>query len=572
MYKEQLQQHLQKILGLDVTVEIPPDNTLGDYSLPCFAFAKQRKQSPAQIATAFLGLLSDNKPPYISTIETKGPYLNFTLNKTMVAQQLIPRILQAGKTYGHSLIGKGKTVVIEYASPNTNKPLHLGHLRNIALGSSLSTIYASQGYSVVRANIVNDRGIHICKAMLAYALEGHNATPEQKGRKPDHFVGDYYVKFGQLEKEDPSLIQQAQDMLQKWEQGDKEIRKLWKLLRNWCQEGFEETYEQLETGFDRIDYESDIWKEGKDIVIKGLDKGVFIKDETGAVIAPLEDLEIEGKKGVLPNKVLLRSDGTTLYMTQDMYLAVKREADLHFDELIYVVGSEQILHFKELFAILQLLGYDWVHGCTHLAHGMVYLPEGKMKSREGIVVDADDMILQMTDLAREEIVSRDNTMREEQVHERAHSVGLAALKFMLLKIDAHKDTTFDPQQSISFEGDTGPYLQYTYARAASILRNLEDKHLNATFEQLEDLEEELVMQLLRFSQYINEALTHKKPHLIIHYLLDLCQLFNEFYHRHHVLNEADEEKRANRIALVQATKQVIGNGLQLVGIRPIERM
>ncbi len=400
--------------------------------------------------------------------------------------------------------------------------------------------------------------------MLAYALHGSGKTPQSEGRKPDHFVGDYYVKYSKNVANNPALAQEAQDLLNKWESGDEQTRALWKQIRQWCEEGFEQTYSDLEVGFERIDYESDIWKEGRDIVLSGLDKGVFVKNDTNAIVAPLSE------HAKLPDKVLLRSDGTTLYMTQDLYLAISRHKELNFNECIYVVGSEQNLHFAQLFKILELLGHTWAKNCHHYSYGMVYLPEGKMKSREGIVVDADDIILTMSDLAREEIAKR-QTLQEQELHDRAHAVGLAALKFMMLKIDAIKDLTFDPNESISFEGDTGPYLQYTHARAASILRKVEG-HNTASFDSLDNVEKELTMQLSNFPSTSKDAYTHRRPHIIAQYLLALAQKFNEFYHANTVLKEADTNKKNNRIALVRMTKQTLANGLKLLGIRAIEEM
>jgi arginyl-tRNA synthetase len=569
MYEQKVKEWLSVELGQEVSVSIPPDMKLGDFSIPCFPFAKLLKKSPMDVAKDFKAKLSSTLPEFVEKIELAGPYLNVFLDKTVVAREVVAAIRSSKDRFGTSKIGKGKRVIIEFASPNTNKPLHLGHIRNICLGSSISKLYKSQGYEVIRANIVNDRGIHICKSMIAYILHGNGATPESTGRKADHFVGDYYIKFAQEEKNDPSLIKQAQELLQKWESADTTTRELWKRMRDWCEKGFSQTYDLLEVGFDTIEHESDIYQQGKSVVEEGIQKGVFVKDETGAVIAPLEDTT------KLPNKVLIRSDGTSIYITQDMYLARKRHEELTFDELVYVVGSEQILHFKILFETLRLLGHDWVDTCHHFAYGMVYLPEGKMKSREGIVVDADDLILEMDDLAKMQIVERDDTLQEEELHERAHSVGLAALKFMMLKVDATKDIHFDPKQSIQFEGDTGPYLQYTHARAASILRiaaSLGVLPATPKFENLSPVEEKLVIIMTRFGSTVTDAQQHRKPHIIIQYLLELAQAFNEFYHSKSVLKEADIDTKQSRLELVIATKQVLANGLRLLGIRPIEKM
>jgi len=567
MHKETIAAYVKEKLKKVIILDSPPDRAFGDLAFACFSFAKEMKKSPNVIAEEFREILQKNIPHYLDRIETKGAYVNFFLDKSVLAREVIDRIAKEQKIFGHSTLGKGKTAIVEYASPNTNKPLHLGHIRNICLGACLSNLYQSQGFSVVRACIVNDRGIHISKSMLTYALYGEGKTPESEGRKPDHFVGDYYVLFAKKVQDDPQLLEQAQKLLQKWEQGDEETRRVWKLMKEWCEEGFDASYKHLEVGFDNIENESNIWTGGRDIVEEGLKKGVFEKDETGAVFAPLEEKE------KIPNKFLMRSDGTTLYMTQDMYLALKRKKEFGFHELIYVVGNEQKLHFRQLFAILKLLGHEWAERCYHFAHGMVYLPEGSMKSREGVVVDADDMMHQMEDLAREEIIKRDDTLREEELHERAHAVGLGALKFIVLKLDAIKDTVFDPKKSISFEGDTGPYLQYTHARAASILRKAVDvKVKEGTFKNLGTSGEVLVSVLSSFGETVTDAAMHKRPHVLVQYLLDLAQAFNEFYHNSPVMKEPDLQIQSDRIHLVKSAKQVIANGLRLLGIHPIEKM
>jgi len=454
--------------------------------------------------------------------------------------------------------------MIEYSQPNTNKPQHLGHVRNDLLGMSLSNILQWTGYKIIKANLINDRGIHICKSMLAYQKWGNNQEPDVKG---DHFVGKYYVMYAQKLKENPDLEKEAQDLLVKWEAGDKETIDLWKKMVDWCVKGFDQTYKDLGIEFDKVYFESQIYKEGKDIILDSLKKGTVTKDKKGAVIAELEP--------DLPNKVLLRSDGTSIYITQDIGLAVKKFKDYKLDKSIYVVGSEQNLYFKQLFAVLDLLGYPGVEKCYHLSYGMVYLPEGKMKSREGTVVDADDLITEVKDLSREELKKRYKEITEDELEKRAEQIGMGALKFMLLKQNPERDMTYDPKESISFEGETGPYLQYSHARICSILRKNETKDTKqedidfSLFK--EKVEFNLINKLFTYKQVVEDAANQYKPSLISRYLLDLTQLFNEFYHSCPVLKAEDNLKKA-RLLLIDKTKHVIKDALSLLGIDAPERM
>jgi len=569
-FRQEIIKLVEKEVKFDHSLlEVPPDNKLGDFALPCFPFAKEMKKRPNEIAEELAKNIKPND--IITEIKSTGPYLNFFVNRTRLAEDTTQDILKKKEKYGFSGIGDKKKVIVEFPSPNTNKPLHLGHLRNMALGESLSNIIESQGYNTIRVNLNNDRGIHICKSMLAYKKWGKDRTPGSEGKKSDHFVGDYYVRFCAEEKKDPEFSKEAQEMLKRWEEGDPEVRALWKKMNHWAFEGFDKTYREFGLKkFAKVYFESETYKLGKEIVQDGLQKGIFTKKDDGAVAVDLE-------KEDLGEKVLLRADGTSVYVTQDLYLAQLKHKDFDYDRSVYVVASEQDYHFKVLFTLLKKMKYKFADGCHHFSYGMVNLPEGKMKSREGTVVDADDLILEMEDLAKEEIIKRYDDLEEQQIHDRSRVIGLGALKFYLLMIDAVKDMTFHPEQSISFEGDTGPYVQYTHARACSILRKAETQGINpeksADFTTLsEDQEFALVQALSEFPQRTEEAAGSYRPHFIAQYLLHLSRAFNEFYHSCPCLKEENKQLANARLLLVDCTRQVIMNGLQLLGIKAPEEM
>jgi len=550
-------------------IEVPPDTKLGDYAFPCFVLSKKLKKAPPQIAE----YLADKIQPddMISSVKNVGPYLNFFVNKAKLASTTLVRIQKEGVDYGKASVGSGKTVLIEYPGPNTNKPLHLGHVRNMALGQSMSKILGSQGFDVKRVNINNDRGVHICKSMLAYQKWGEGKTPESEDRKSDHFVGDYYVMFAQKAKEDDSLEEEAKAMLAKWEAGDKEIRALWKQMNDWAFSGFKDTYSRFGMeDFDKEYYESETYEGGKKTVAEGLKKGLFQKKDDGAAYI---DLSAEG----LGEKILLRSDGTSVYVTQDLYTAQLRHNDFSFDKMIYVVATEQNYHFKVLFTLLKKLGYAWAEGCHHFAYGMVHLPEGKMKSREGTVVDADDLMLDMQELAKKEIVKRHPDIEVQRADDRGHMIGLGAIKFYLLKTDAIKDITFNKEESLSFDGDSGPYLQYTHARACSILRKAADSGMMVSTEVefgalSHDSEKEVIGLLTEFPLKVQEAAENYRPHMIAQHLLALGRAFNEFYHACSCINEENEDKRAARLLLIDCVRQVLDNGLELLDVLAPEEM
>lgn len=545
---------------IEIKIEVPSDKKLGDFAFPCFALSKYFKKSPQLIAHDLAAKLSGSNPDIFQSVTANGPYVNFTLHKKNLAANVLHQIFDQKEDFGKQC--HDQKIMVEFSSPNTNKPLHLGHVRNIALGDSVSRIFAFLGNTVMKACLVNDRGIHICKSMLAYKKWGHNKNPDKKG---DFFVGDFYVLFTKKAADDPALEEQAQELLRQWELGDKEVIALWKKMNQWVYDGFEKTYAQLGISFDKYYYESAIYLNGKELVLDGIKKGFFIKKE-GAVVAVLQDVG-------LPDKVLIRSDGTTIYMTQDLYLAQKKFEDVTIERSIYVVASEQNMHFQQLFAILKKMKYPWADQCYHLSYGMVLLPEGKMKSREGTVVDADTLVGELETLAKTEIKKRHPEISAVILSHRGKQVSLAALKFHMLKIDAVKDLVYDPKESISFEGETGPYVQYTHARISSILRKW-GKPIEETNVADYLNERELVLSSLleKFPAIILDAAAQYKPSYICRYLLDLCQEANSYYHEVPVLKEENEDVKRARLYLLICMKTVLQNGLGLLGIEAPEEM
>lgn len=535
-------------------ITVPPDPKLGDYAFPCFKLSKKAKEEAERLKKKI------KLPKFLSKTEVVGPYLNFFVNKSTLAEETLTQIKKEKSNYGTAK--QNKNIVIEYCGPNTNKPLHLGHVRNMALGNSVYRILSFQGNRVRPVNIVNDRGIHVCQSMLAYQKWGKNKQPDKKG---DHFVGDYYVLFSKKAKEDEDLKLEAQDLLLKWELKDKKIRELWKKMNKWVLEGFKETYKRFGIKFDKEYFESGYFEKGKTIAKEGLKRKVFEKDHTGAIVAPLE-------KYKLPNKVLLRGDNTAVYMTQDLYLAQKRYKDFKFDQAIYVVASEQQLHFKQLFKILELLKRPYAKNLYHLSYGLVNLPSGRMKSREGTVVDADDIMDEVAKLAEKEVKKRYKNLSEKEIKARAEFISLGAIKFLMLKTDAARDMIFNPEESISFEGETGPYVQYTHARACSILRKAKHKESKINFDLFKDEAELNVINLLsKFPEKVKSSAEHYKPHMICRYLISLAQAFNEFYHKCPVISERDQQMKA-RLLLVDCVRQILENGLGLLGIKAPEEM
>ncbi len=559
--KTEITKLLKKHIEADITeeeiqklLEIPPDEKLGDFALPCFQLAKKLRKSPAIIAENLAKSISDD--PIVAKAQAVSGYLNIFINRRWLSLN----VLQAASDQD---FGKGnikETTVVEFCSPNTNKPLHLGHLRNIAIGESISRILGYMGNNVVKACLFNDRGVHICKSMLAYKDFGENANPKDKKIKPDHFIGDFYVLFAQKAKENSAYEDKAQEMLRKWESGDRETIELWKKMNEWAYAGYNETFKLFGTSFDRVYYESNIYKHGRDIILKGLEQGLFKKLEDGAVIA---DLTSKG----LDEKVLLRADGTSVYIVQDIYLASLKAEEYKYNRSIYVVGNEQEYHFKVLKEILEMLGIAGSGGIHHLSYGMVELPEGKMKSREGTVVDADDLILDTAGLAEEEIRKR-YELADEEVKERGLKIALAALKYQLLKTETKKNIVFNPKEAIRFEGDTGPYILYSYARASSILRKAGIQPRAAEWD-INEYEARLLKKLNQFPDIIKSAGSWLVPSTLANYAFELSQNFNEFYHECPVIKS---EFGAQRLALVSAFRNVCGKSLDLLGIDKIEEM
>ena len=561
---EYLSEYITNISAKEIKnlVEIPPPEFDFSYAFPCFQLAKFEKRAPNDIANELEKKMK--LPDYLETIEAMGPYLNFRVKP----EQILQNIFTLQEDYGRIYEKLSKTtkvssrIVIEYPSPNTNKPLHFGHIRNMLLSRSLSNLLKYKGDIVFDVNLNNDRGIHICKSMFAYEKWGDGKEPDKKS---DHFVGEFYVKYTQLEKKDSKVIENIYDLLRLWEENDPQTRALWKKMNNWAFKGFKETYNTLKISFDKEYFESDIYWKGKGKILEGVDKGIFSKTEDGAVIAFLEE------SFNLPNKILLRRDGTSLYITQDVFLAFQKKEDFNYDKSIYVVANEQDLYFKQLFAVLDLIGFK--EDKFHLSYGMVYLPEGKMKSREGIIVDADNIIEKMQTLAYEEVDRRYMELSEQEKRKRANIIGLAALSFFILKFNPKSDFIFNPKESISFEGETGPYIQYCYARIESIVTKSKEKiGLDVKWDLIKhDKELLLVKQLNYFPEILDSIRENYNLHLIPQYLLTLCQAFNSFYSSCQVLSD-NKELEKSRLLLIRCVQIVIKIGLDILGIDILNQM
>ena len=580
-----------KLVQLDTTKK----DFEGHLTLVVFPFLKMSRKKPEDTAQEIGQYLVEQLPDVVARFNVIKGFLNLVIADACWISLL--NEIRLEERYGlKPVTDQSPLVMIEYSSPNTNKPLHLGHVRNNLLGWALAQVMEANGNRVVKTNIVNDRGIHICKSMLAWQKWGNGETPESTGMKGDHLIGKYYVAFDQhyraerqelmdkfmaegmdeetakerAEKESP-LMQEARQMLVKWEQNDPEVRALWKRMNDWVYAGFDETYKALGVGFDKIYYESQTYLEGKEKVMEGLEKGFFYRRPDGSVWA---DLTGEG----LDEKLLLRADGTSVYMTQDIGTAKLRFQDFPIDKMIYVVGNEQNYHFQVLSILLDKLGFKWGKDLVHFSYGMVELPNGKMKSREGTVVDADDLIEKMIEDAKtmsQDKVNKLEGISDEEAQEIARIVGLGALKYFILKVDARKNMLFNPEESIDFNGNTGPFIQYTYARIRSILRKAADagivsKELPSA--ELSDKEIALVQQLAAFGAAVRQAGSDYNVSVIANYCYDLAKEFNGFYHDFQILKEPDEQKRAIRLALCEAVAKVIKSGMGLLGIEVPERM
>ena len=554
----------------------------GNITLVVFPFVKVARKAPAQVAEEIGQWLMANSPELIAKYNAVQGFLNLSIADTFWVEQL--QAIDAEAEYGKQP-ERNQLMMVEYSSPNTNKPLHLGHVRNNLLGYSVAKIQEANGWNVVKTNIVNDRGIHICKSMLAWLKFGNGETPETSGKKGDHLIGDYYVRFDkeykaqitelmtkgmdeETAKREAPLMQEAQAMLRKWEANDPEVRALWEKMNEWVYAGFDETYQRMGVSFDKIYYESTTYLEGKSEVEKGLAAGEFYRREDGSVWANLE-------KDGLDEKLLLRSDGTSVYMTQDIGTAKLRYQDYPINKMVYVVGNEQEYHFKVLSILLDRLGFPFGKELVHFSYGMVELPNGKMKSREGTVVDADDLMDKMVSDAKEISKDKVNTLQgitEEEANEIARKVGLGALKYFILKVDPRKNMLFNPAESIDFNGNTGPFIQYTYARIQSVLRKAETADGIGSLESLEEKELALIQRLCDYPATVRAAGNEFSPAIICNYAYALACDFNSFYHDLSILNEPDAQKRALRLLLAKNVAKVLNAAMELLGIEMPERM
>ncbi len=554
-----------------LTPETPPNPEMGDIAFPLFGFAKMFRKAPPLIAQEVARRLAAPAGPGLGTVSAAGPYVNVRLERPAVTAEVLDAVAHEGDAWGRTDGLAGKRYFVEFSCPNTNKPLHIGHLRNDALGESLSRILAASGAEVLKANLINDRGVHICKSMLAYQRFGGGATPESAGMKGDHFVGDWYVRYHRLSQEDPNAEEEVRAMLRRWEEGDPATRELWRRMNDWVMEGISETYRRTGISFDRTYRESELYTIGRDVVLDGLARGLFEREADGSVWV---DLTAEG----LDREVLLRSDGTSLYLTQDIGLAIHRAKDWPFDRLIYVVASEQRRHFQVLFHVLARLGFDRPERLHHLAYGMVHLPEGKMKSREGTVVDADDLLDELERMAAEEIRAKERDEEVGDLSATSRDIALGALHYWLLATSPQKDMTFDPKESLSFNGNTGPYLQYTGARIRSMLRKFEERRERFAAGRLRPEllslpgEWEIVKSAALFPETVATAARDLSPSDVAVHLFELSKSFSRWYQENPVLRNEDPDLVVSRIGLVRAVAQVVSNGLRLLGIPFLEAM
>ena len=576
----------QNVPAENIQVTLTRKDQKGDYTIVVFPLLKISRKSPEQTGQDIGSYLVENVDIVAAAEPIKG-FLNLTLSSQFWANVVATAL--ADPNYGsQSVANDAPFVMIEYASPNTNKPLHLGHIRNVLLGYSLSRLLSSCGFRVFKTNIVNDRGIHICKSMLAWKKFGGGQTPESANIKGDHLVGDYYVRFdkeykaqvAELEakgmshddaEENAPLMQEAREMLRQWEAGNEEVRNLWSTMNQWVYNGFDETYATLGVDFDKIYYESDTYKVGKELVLKGLENKLFYRREDGSVWA---DLTSDG----LDEKILLRKDGTSVYMTQDIGTAHLRYQDYPIDKMVYVVGNEQNYHFQVLSILLDRLGFKWGKSLVHFSYGMVELPNGRMKSREGTVVDADDLVASMVDTAREmsQSVGKLDGLSAEEAENVYRILALGALKYFILKVDPKKNMTFNPAESIDFNGNTGPFVQYSYARAKSVLRKAAEAGIeipqSIVADSLTDKEVEVIRAIEQLPIVVSEAGKAYSPALVANYAYDTAKTFNQFYHECRILQEEDASRRANRLLLCSVTAKVLAKAMWILGIEMPERM
>ena len=556
MLEEEVLKLLEKAGIKEAKLEIPKEKEFGDLAFPCFELAKKEKKSPVEIANGIVEKIKSQKSYFVKKVEQRNGYVNFFFDWGKVSEKVLKEILRKKK------VRKKERIMVEFSQPNPVHSMHIGHARSTFLGDSLSRLLSFLGYRVIKANLMNDIGLQVAKLVTAYLLWAKGKKPEGK---PDYWLWELYVKFHEEAKKDPSLEEKAREVLRKIERGEKEIKRVWKRIVKWCVEGFEETYKKLGISFDVYFYESDYRKLGKKIVEEGLKKGVMKKTEEGAVVSQLE-------KYGLPDTVVLRSDGTGLYITSDFGLTVHRFKKYKLDKCIWVVSSEQNLHFKQLFKILELLGYDWVKNCIHFSYELVRLPEGKMSSREGKAVILDEVIDKLEKMAYEEIEKRAQNLSEKEKREIAEAVGIGALKYAIVKVEPEKMITFEWERMLKLEGDTGPYLQYAHTRCAGILRKAGKWKSNFKTEEISEEEKNLIKTLMLFPKVVENAAKELKPNYICNYAYELATLFDKFYEKVPVIKAESEEKRNFRLTLVKATKKVLASCLELIGIKPLERM
>jgi len=576
---EEINKIIQKVVksvsnGLVTEIRIEyPRPEMADVAICCTSIAALVKKSPTIIATDIAEQLS--RSILFDSVTIAGPYVNIRFNNERLFYDAIQVPIEKNIKTSHA-----ERIMVEYLSPNTNKPLHLGHIRNGVIGSCLANLLAAVGHIVIRTNLINDRGIHICKSMLAYQLFGNSATPESTGKKGDHFVGDWYVRYGNEEKRDLSLKEKTENMLFSWEKGDTEIRSLWTKMNQWMYAGFAVTTTRFKFYFDRVYYESELYQLGKENVQKGLDQGIFVRDKDGALRYPLSVEKYGvGPAGEPRMPKVLNADGTSVYMTQDIGIAIKKVEDFNLDRSIYVVASEQKQHFQALFDILKSLGYSWADKCFHLSYGMVELPDGRMKSREGTSVDADNLADEMALLAQNIIIEKTSGIDQEEVIRRAEIISITAISFFLLHYRADSNVIFDIKKSLSFDGDTGPYCLYTYARARNILERVKTEKgwsplqsLTTDYSLLTTVEERaLAIEILRFPEVIKEAANNYEISLLPEQMIRISKAFNRFYRDHQVIGE-DEVLMGERLALVAATAESLKWGFSFFNVVPLERM
>ncbi|MBN1355422.1 arginine--tRNA ligase [bacterium] len=550
---------------VEIDVSIPPENVDAELAVACFPAAKQARCSPGKIASTVAARFG--QPEWLDNVKAAGPYLNFRLKPDALFRMVIDQSLSERKRFGHTPDRESRTVLVEYSSPNTNKPLHLGHIRNNVLGMAIINLLTARGHRVIPATILNDRGIHICKAMVGYRRFGNGRTPDSEGLKGDHFVGRFYVAFEREIQAHPELMDEARDMLRDWESGDPEVRNLWSRMNGWVAGGFDRTYRRMGSRFELVQYESETYSLGRKVVEQGLADGVLQRRDDGSVRIDLSDFGLD-------EKIMLRADGTSVYITQDLGVAVERFQKFNPDRVIYIVGSEQIYHFRVLFEVLKRLGYGWADRCRHLSYGMVYLPEGKMKSREGKVVDADQLMDRMRDMALEVMQSSAIEIEGADRLETAEAIGLGAIKYFILKVNPMKDIHFDPRASLAFEGATGAYLQYTYARIQSMLRKAGCRpEPGENVGGLESPEEiALARSLLWYPNTLRDSAEELNPSKTAGYLFEMARNFNTFYHKHRVLDAACPTLRTARLALSAAAANGLESGMSILGIQPLHRM